>query len=416
MTRTLGLTLTLLALAAPSQSQVTSPGAPSQSDTAWERFAAVAVEARQHATVVTLAVRVPTGSADDPAGLEGTAWVLGQSLARRAGRLLAPLPAEVVVDVGRRSTTFVVTSEPSSWPDALATLEGVLFGSDFSVPDAESVRDRLISQLRFVEGSPVEDFRRRSPEILAEPGAAWSRPTRGYLATVSAVQGADAERMRIQAYRAGQATVAVLGAVDPATLAAPEVPSAVDDTPASPRPDFAWSESRDVTEIQEVTNSWLSIAAPLPAGLGRTVQEFVRATVDATLTPSVADPYRYSLDVRLVEAPGGPVLVVDAAVAPEAATDLEARIRGIFEGSVRVPFDDDFFSWGRRRFRADALLRDSDPVQAARRITEDLFREGSPRNLRDEIWVLSPQEIDDVLRAFGPSRVFRLGPDLMGGG
>jgi hypothetical protein len=118
------------------------------------------------------------------------------------------------------------------------------------------------------------------------------------------------------------------------------------------------------------------------------------------------------VDVRIEETPAGTVLIVEASVFPEAAERWEARILGAMEGLATQATPDDFFGWGRRRFRAARFLEEAAPELEARRITADLLREGRVRDLADEIWSLGPDAVLAAARALGPPRVFLLGPDL----
>jgi hypothetical protein len=133
------------------------------------------------------------------------------------------------------------------------------------------------------------------------------------------------------------------------------------------------------------------------------------------LDPTPPDPDRYSVDVRIEEPPGGPVLVVEAAVFPEATARWEGRITAAVQRLAGAPIAADFFSWRRRRFRTARLLEEGAPEAEAARMTADQQRDGRVRDLGLEIWGLDAAALSAAARALGEPRIFILGPDLGGG-
>jgi hypothetical protein len=107
---------------------------------------------------------------------------------------------------------------------------------------------------------------------------------------------------------------------------------------------------------------------------------------------------------------------VEASVVPEAAAAWEARILGAVESLARSAMPEDFFRWRRRRFRAERLLEESAPEAEASRLTADLLRDGTTRDLGVEIWDLGPQDLQAAARSLGAPRILILGPDLGQGG
>jgi hypothetical protein len=141
-------------------------------------YAAVSVDAGSRAPLVVIGTRIPIGSRHDVAGLEGTAWVLGQTLGAQANAVL-DLGAEVTVHVGRSSTLFVLSALPSVWPVAWATLERTLFRGAVDSAAFERERSMLARQLLFQTGSPALDSELRSVQLIASPSSPWARPTSG---------------------------------------------------------------------------------------------------------------------------------------------------------------------------------------------------------------------------------------------
>jgi hypothetical protein len=156
----------------------------------------------------------------------------------------------------------------------------------------------------------------------------------------------------------------------------------------------------------------MEVAYPAPGDLPRTRLELIAHLLEEELDPTPPDPDRYSVDVRLEETPGGPVLVVEAAVFPEATARWEGRITGAVRRLAEEPIPEDFFSWRRRRFRTARLLEEAAPEAEAARMTADLLRDGVVRDLGLEIWGLTAAAVVETARALGEPRIFVLGPDL----
>jgi hypothetical protein len=164
--------------------------------------------------------------------------------------------------------------------------------------------------------------------------------------------------------------------------------------------------------LQDITNSWIAVAWPVAPGVSRTSLEFLAHLLAELLDPNPPDPDRYSLDVHIEDTPEGPVVMVEAAVFPEAADRWEARILSAVDRLAGRTMDEDFLGWRRRRFRTARLLAESRPEEEAVRIARDLVRSGAPRALSIEIWDLDAQDLNQAARALGEPRILRLGPDL----
>ena len=70
-------------------------------------YANVATSPTPRGTVVSIVVRIPSGSADDQEGFGGTAWLLGHLLADRADKAAGP-GTSVAVQVSRGETLFTI--------------------------------------------------------------------------------------------------------------------------------------------------------------------------------------------------------------------------------------------------------------------------------------------------------------------
>ncbi len=369
-------------------------------------YAAFATETRERATVVTVGLAVPAGTEHDQPGYEGTAWLLGNALARQA----SVGGDRVHASVGRSATVYTLTSTPRGWREAWRRLERTIFRDPLAGEHLEAVRSELLLQLRFRQGSPVADFEREWVTMLADPGHPWVRPAQGSPETLSLIGTFHAELLRGNRYRTDASGLAVVGP-EPVTPSDAGVSTPDSVAPAVPT-GVAWRVGDRTSITQEVTSAWIAVGYPAPSGAARTALEFVAHLALEALDPAPPDPDRYSVDARIIDAPGGPVLLVEAAVLPEAADRWEALILGRMSALEATPPRDEFFRWSRRRFRARRLVTDSDPEVAVARLAVDLLRDRAARSLLDEIDSLTVESVASLLRGLGETRVFRLGPDL----
>ena len=380
-------------------------------------YDAVSVDDGDRAPLVVIGTRVPTGSRHDMAGLEGTAWMLGKTLAAQTNAALGP-EAEVTVYVGRSSTLFVLSALPSAWPIAWETLERTLFEATLDSTSFEQEWSTLERQLLFQRGSPGLDSELRSVQLIAPDSSPWARPTSGTPESLAALTVRDLEFLRLTEYSIGTSVVAAVGLDDDPVLR--DHPSGrttpPPDGPTSPPDGPAWTVGSRLSVTEEITSSWVSVSYPLRGPLPRTALEFVAHVIRWRLDPRPPDPDRYSIEVRLVDAPLGRVIVIDAAVAPGASERFEQEVLRIVSSLTEEPLEGDFFRWERRRFLAAQLLTGADPEVAVARITSDLMRDGEPRDLAADIWDITPDVVAHALGALGEPQIFRLGPDLASGG
>ena len=369
-------------------------------------YAAVSVDDGNRAPLVVIGTRLPIGSRHDAAGLEGTAWLLGKTLAAQTNATLGA-EAEVTVDVGRSTTLFILTVLPSAWQVAWATFEQTLFEATVDSAAFERERSTLSRQLLFQRGSPALDSERRSVQLVASASSPWARPARGTHESLEALTIHDAQLLRRHEYSAASSVVAAVGLGDNPVLR-DQPPRLVTSPPDGP----AWTVGTRLNVTQEVTSSWISVAYPVEGPLPRTALEFIAHLIRWRLDPLPPDPDRYGIEVRLVDAPLGAVITVEAAVAPEASERFEQEILQVVSSLIEEPPEGDFFTWDRRRFRTARLLTEAAPERAVARITSDLMRDGESRNVAEDIWEITPGAVARALRALGEPRVFRLGPDL----
>ena len=372
-------------------------------------YAHVGMDSGRSTTVAVVAARLPVGSSHDPSGLEGAAWLLAASLAAQANAALDPGHAVVSVEVDRWTTTFTLSTEPHDWRRAWSLLDRVLFADPPQSEAFELARRELAGRLAFEAGSPVVDFEREAIRLLAPPSHPWARPTRGTPPSISAITLSDLARLKQDRYDAGTSAVALVGTEIDHGLRAGPAPRAAAATSGA-----AWTVGERMTLTQEVTSAWLAISYPVSATVPRTELELMTSLVTDALEPQVPDPDRFSTSIRLIDAPGGPVITIEAVVSPEAADRTERYIKATVDRLSERPPEGELFLWARRRFRAARLLDQSVPENAAARISADLLRDGAPRDLREEIWDISPATAAGALSLLGEPRVFLLSPDLGG--
>ncbi len=387
-----------------------------------DRYHSVAVAPHSHGTMVSVALRVPAGSAADPVGEEGLAHLVARVRERQAAGVLDPHRAALAARVGRSHTTWTLLATPDAWREMLRRVDELLFDTPLATELVEAERLRVLETLRFEAGSPVEAFRLEAAGLLAEPGSPWASPPRGTVVSLEELDPARAEAWRREHVRARDARVALAGPVHPLpeTDGAPPAPTptAGADTarPAAPAPPplprVAWRVGDRVRMVQEVTSSWVTVAWPAPDTLSRTALELLAHLLEERLDPVPPDPDRYGVEVTVEDTPGGPVLAVEASILPEALERWEARIVDGLAALAAEPMDDDFFRWRRRRFRTRRLLAEAAPEAEAARMTRDLATLGRSRNLDAAIWRLDAADLLEAARSLGEPRILLLGPDL----
>ena len=374
----------------------------------------IAVVRRPAATLVAVTLVIPAGSADDPADLPGVARLTGDAVAETVRWRLDP-DARLEVRVERGWTAFTLLATPDVWVRSWAVLEDVLFRVPLTSAPIEAARAALLAGFTFEQGAPVREFQRELYATLAGRVSAWSHDPRGEPGALRKVDPAVVESFRARAYQLRTATAAVVGPVNEG-----EARSAVAPVGTSPLPeravgdDMAWDDGKRILLEREVTNAWIGAFFPAPADLPRTRLDFLAHEVREALHPSPPDPGLFSADVRIEDTPGGPVLVVEAAVMPEGAPAWERRILAAVKSLEREP-DVGFFGYHRRRFRNAMLLREGQPELAALRMALDLQREGRVRPLQDEVWEIGPRAQADAADELGEPRVLVMGPELARG-
>jgi predicted Zn-dependent peptidase len=377
-----------------------------------------------------VSLRLAAGAQDDPPGLEGAAVLLAQILRDQAARTLDPATSVLTAEVHRTTTVFTLLTLPDGWAQAWRAVHSVLFQADLDPTLLDVRRSELLERLTFEAGSPILDAEREAVGVFAERGSPWARPVRGTLTSVTAIDITTLEGYRSAQYRAEAAAIAVVGPVEadtPSSTAPDSVPVGADSVasvsdslpptlgagPTSPvRGETPWLVGDRVNLVRDVTSTWITIGYPVPPELQRTHLELVAHLLTEELDPVPPDPDRYDVAVRIDQTPRGSVLVIEATVFPEAADRWEERILAEVRRLAAAPIPDDFFRWRRRRFRTARLLEQAAPEAEAARMTADLLREGTVRNMDVSIWDLDAETLQAAAASLGEPRIFRYGPEL----
>lgn len=399
MTRAvLGACALLAALAIPAAAQ-TRVGPASLPEAAPHRFEIEDPSALVAATTLLIA----SGTADDPAGLEGLTWTVVDAIARALRLMPGVLQVDASATRGTVRFTLITTPEATEQADeALHSTSALIRGLPAAL---EAARTRFV----FTAETPAAEVELEAARLFAGFGTAWTRPPRGTAASVEAITSAAATA-RWQSLLDDAEWHEVR--VGPAAALVDAAPSSA--LPAAGRraagSGLAWASEDRVRIVREVTNIWIVAGFPIPADLSRTSLDHLVHRIEEIIDPVPGDAGLIAAGVDVARIPTGDVLVVRATVLPGAARRWEERIRTL-PADITPPFDPDFFRWERRRFRAHLLLGDADPTRRSQRLANDLWQTGGFRSLAEEAWALEPDDLANAAARLGPPRVLVFGPD-----
>ncbi len=371
----------------------------------------IALSQRPATTLVAVTAVIPVGSADDPDEAPGTARLVAEGIARTVRWRIDPDAARVETRVERGYTAFTLLATPDVWETAWGVLEDHLFRVPLEDAPLEAARTDLLATFTFEQGAPVREFQRELYMTLGGATSPWSRDPRGTPESLKAVDPAALEDFRATHYQLATATAAVVGPVTQTEARAALDPLGTQPVPETPSERIAWRRGDRIGLQRDVTNSWITAMYPAPRDLPRTQLDFVAHEAQEALNPSPPDPGLFSLTVRIEDTPRGPVMVVEAAVMPEVQSVWEKRILDTVSGLEKAP-NDALFTFHRRRFRNQILVREGMPEQAALRMALDLQRDGRVRPLQDQIWALGPKELAKAAQTLGEPRILIMGPDM----
>ena len=386
------------------------------------RWASYSVAPHAWNTTVAITATLPVGSADDRVGLEGTAWLLGESVGHAMEERLSTVPALVTVKVDRGQTVYTVLVARDDWGHALASLEDALFGASFGASGLDVVRNELLQAFAFEEGLPLREFEAALYDLLTDGTASWIRDPRGTAASIMTIGNSQLEELR-ERYARSQTTISIAGGVDPITVGRtlnpegggqeiPLVSGTPDVVPVGP----AWRTGERRRIEREITSGWIAAAYPLAPPIDPTALDYFVQRVRSQLVTQPPPPGLFSAFVELEQLPGRhPVLLIRAAVLPDAVTSWEDRIRDTVTRAATEEHPPEFFRAYRRRFRSERLLADASPEAQSLRAARDLRWIGRVRDLPAEIRELEQADLAAVANALGEPRVLVFGPALAGG-
>ena len=418
MTRSL-LAAALLALALPVGLVAQVSTAPPVV-TSW--VADVAVLERPGAPMAGIALVIDGGSAADRPGREGERWIFAHLLARTVAEA-APADrsrrADVSIRADRLELRWTVEAR-----DVLPTLVDVEASLSLppSVREFEVLRSRLLSTFDFTRGSPVTEMELERRALVEGAGTPWSRSPTGTRVSVEGLTLQDIVAIAATV-RPDDLHLGVVGAVDAGELqrhfgdvdgsrvrVGAGEPEEFADAPFTGALPWLTADRRRI--VRQVTNTWITVAFPVPSDMPATVVDFLAHRMREEIQTQPPDPGLFDADVRIERRPAGRMIVVDAAVLPDGTDRWEARILSTPEVASE-PVQDAFFHWLRRRFRARVLLDEAAPEIAAARLALDLVL-GLPRvrDIGEEAWGLSPELLERAAAALGEPRILVYGPDL----
>ena len=380
-------------------------------------FQALAVSAHPWSTVVALTVAVPGGSSEDERELAGSAWLLGEAVRASLEQPLAELGATTSVRVDRNGTYFQVLAAPGAWRSVYETLIDGVFEAPVSFAGLDRARSELLALFRFERGAPVREFQGELAALLGGAASTWAHDPRGTAASLPRITATDLGALRRRVYNPEDAVVSIVGALD----APPGIvvySGAQGDggglRGGSRSGGAAWTRGERDRLVRPVTNTWIGVAFPARRDVSRTALEFIADRLNDELNPAPRDPGLFGTEVRLEDLPGGPAIVLEAAVLPEDQTRWEGKILATLQTLERRYGEPTFFTPHQRHFRNSSLVGESAPESEGKRIAADVLREGRPRDLEAEIDGLSADAVVRTIASLGEPRILVFGPQLGG--
>lgn len=446
------------------------PAAPERTvseDRARQAYAALLVQTDPGGVMAASSIRYPAGSARDPVGEEGTAFLLGRALETEARARLGQLGADLEIAVDRDEFLVTLLAPPDRWAEAFRTMDGVLSAAPLSPALVERLREAHRRRLVFEEGAPVREVELERARLLlggTHPGA---RLVTGTLASMDRISAEGLLRFRDSHLRRDEAVVAVVGPVDAAEVertlersatrvsgtpsfirpdpprggrAEPSGDSVVVDTtqvrPGEPLPPpprvrlrqapmeplvvpaagtagSAWSSGDRTVVDRELTSAWMVMAWPFSTGTPTVLLEFLAQAIEEAVVPSPPGPGHYSSSTRIDRVEGHPVLLFLATVDPRIANTWERRIVEGMSDIAAAPPTGSFFELGRRRYRTRHLLEVASPDTRSRWLVRRVAEEGEVPDVHSHIWRLTEEGLAGAAASAGPPRILIVGPSEM---
>jgi hypothetical protein len=393
----------------------------------------VLVLTRAHDPLVAVTVRFPTGSASDPQGREGAAFLLGRVLEAESQAGLAPLSSRLEVSVARNEFLLSLRAPPSEWDRAWGVVQRALTAPPLTEGSLARIRASHQERLLFETGAPVRRFELERDRLILGATDPGSREASGTSAGVAQLTAEDLNEFRRAHLDLSRTNIAVVGPPTAAQVQgvlraptlvfgdegnalspAPTLPSPLR-APLTPSAPQAWTLGDRLMIDQDVTSTWLSVAWPLPAGTPPLLLDFLSHVVEESLNPIPPDPGLYRAEARIERIGESPILIASVTLDPRIARRWEERVVDALAALAESAPEGAFFELSRRRYRARRLLEWVHPEAKATWLARTQAAHQEVSEFHSQIWALTREGLQDLARARGEPRVLLLGPARMMG-
>ncbi len=221
------------------------------------------------ATEAILRIAVDGGSADDPQGREGVAWLTAQVLAAGMRDSLGQ-PHEgtrIEVRVGRDMTVFTGRTSPSGGAAMHAAMARAILSPEFRAATIESQRAAQVAALDSLRADPARLAAAALDEAV-DRGLPYAHPVEGRAGGIRAIVADDLEAFHSARYLKGGVLIEAAGAVDDSLMARirKDYAALPDGAPDRNVRRAAWlSRPRFFVVVKPAAEkAWIAIGHPLP--------------------------------------------------------------------------------------------------------------------------------------------------------
>jgi zinc protease len=177
---------------------------------------------------VTISLAMKAGSAADPPGMAGTAWLLSRMIDRGTTVRSAQEVAEafesrgvsLAVNVTRHLFTVICTCLAEDFEPVLALLGEMLMSP--SLPDEEmaTLRGEVVTAIRQDQDNPAVRATETLMAMLYPNGHPYGRPTKGSIDVVERLTRADLTALHAERFAPSELTAVIVGDVDEGKVSA----------------------------------------------------------------------------------------------------------------------------------------------------------------------------------------------------
>lgn len=169
--------------------------------------------------LVSIQLHVPGGSATDPAGHEGAAWLADRLMTQGAGALDAAafsatverLGIQLDVQTGVDGSTISLSMQKDQLRDALGLLSDMVLRPHWGQADFKRERDLAVAALTQAQDDPMDAASRVAQSLWYGPKHPWGHPAEGTVVGMGRVTSKDAQRYHALAWNAAGASFTVAG-------------------------------------------------------------------------------------------------------------------------------------------------------------------------------------------------------------